>query len=164
METIIYLAILAAVSVFAVNSVLMIIKTFGSYRVLSNLNIGGATAMDRITREIRLADEVGEGSIFDTGSGRLVLNTIDPFSENPTTVEFYASSSKLMVKKGGGEEIALTPDSAELVSLVFRQLATTTNTFSEAIRIEIELYSERGNYQKTAKFYNTAVLRRSYGL
>lgn len=162
-EAVIYVAILAVVSVFAVNSVLLMIKTFGNYRVLRNLNTSGATAIERITREIRLADDVDGSSTFGTGLDHLILSTIDPFTENPTIIEFYASSSELMVKKGGGEEISLTPGNTELINLTFRELATTTNTISKAIKIEMELKSTRGNYQKTAKFYNTAVLRRSYG-
>ena len=163
MEMLIYAAILAVVSIFVVNSILMIVKSFNNYRTWRYVNASGEAAMERIVREIKLADSINAGtSVFDSNPGRLVLNTIDPDSESATTIEFYVSSSSLMVKEGGATGVTLTPSAVNLTNLIFREVATSTNAKSKAIRVEMEIRSGEGIYQKTAKFYDTAILRRSY--
>ncbi len=162
-EMLIYAAILASVSIFVVNSILMIVKSFNNYRAWRYVNVSGEAAMERITREIKLADDIQEStSVFDSSPGSLVLNTIDPDTESATTMEFYVSDSSLMIKEGGAAGVALTPSAVNLTSLIFREVATSTNTKSKAIKIEMEVRSGEGIYQKTEKFYDTAVLRRSY--
>ena len=162
-ETLIYVAILAAVSIFIVNSILMITKSFNNYRAWRNVNAAGEAAMERMVREIKLADSINMGtSVFDSNPGHLALNTIDPDTEAATTIEFYVSGNALMIKEGVQSGAVLTPSSVELMNLIFREVATSTDTKSKAIRIEMEIRSGTGNYQKTARFYDTAILRRSY--
>lgn len=162
-EMLIYAAILAVVSIFIVNSILMITKSFNNYRAWRNVNAAGEAAMERMAREIKLADSINAGtSVFDSNPGRLSLNTIDPDTETATTIEFYASGNILMVKEGVQSGVVLTPSGVELTNIIFREVAVSTNTKSKAIRIEMEIRSGTGSYQKTARFYDTAILRRSY--
>ncbi|MFC1751700.1 PilW family protein [Patescibacteria group bacterium] len=163
MEMVVYIAILAIVSILVVSSMLKMMSVYNGYRVSRSINIAGSTAMERITREIRLADNVvSTDSIFETHPGILKLDTIDPVSEVATTIEFFASSTQLMIKEGANPADVLTPPAIELTNLVFREVATSTNLNSKAIKVEVELKGERGNYEKTTKFYNTVILRRSY--
>lgn len=163
MEMVIYTAILAVFSVLVISSLLGMMKSFNGYRVSRYINFAGSVAMERITREIRLANDVAVvESVFETHPGALKLNTIDPVSEIATTIEFFASSTQLMVKEGADTAVILTPMALELTNLVFREVATSTNLNSYAIKVEMELKGERGNYEKTTKFYNTVLLRRSY--
>ncbi len=162
-EMIIYTAILSAVSVFVIAGLLKTIQAFNVYRVNRYINNSGVAAMERIITELRFANNVVTGSsVFDTHPGRLTLDTIDPATEAVTTVEFFASSTELMLKKGSQAAVALTPSPIELTNLVFRQVATTTNPNSKAVKVELELKGKRGNYQKSVKFYSTVVLRGSY--
>ncbi len=163
-EMVIYIAILSVVSIFVVDSLFKILEAFYRYRVSSSINTSAAVAMERMVREIRLADDIVVGSsVFDANPGHLFLNTIDPVTETATTIEFFASGNELMVKKGSGAAVALTHPDLELENLIFRQIATFTNMYSKAVKIELELMAGRGRYQKTINFYDTAVLRRSYG-
>ena len=162
LETVIYIAILALVSVLVINSILIMIRSFNSYRVLRHVNITGAIAMERITREIRFADTIDVGSIFETHPGRLVLQTIDPVTENPATIDFFMSGNDLMFQKGGESAVSLTPGETELTNLIFREVATSTNSLSKVVKIELTVKEKRGSYEKSANFYNTTILRRSY--
>lgn len=159
---VIYVAILGMVSIFVVNTILIIIKSFNGFRASSDLNTNGEIAMERMVREIRLADSIGAGSVFDSHPGHLILNTIDPNTELATTIEFFASTTALMIKEGSQGAIALTSENVELVNLVFREVATSTDLKSKAVKIEMEIRSKRPNFPKAAKFYSTIVLRRSY--
>ena len=151
-EMLIYVAILTAIFVFVVNSILITIKSFNGYRVTRYIAASAEAAMERMTREIRLANDINEASVFDGHPGHLILNSI----------EFFASSTQLMVKETSQNAEALTPAGVELINLVFREVATSTNSTSKTIKVEMELKAGKGNYQKTAKFYNTVVLRGSY--
>ncbi len=160
---VIYVAILGMVSIFVVNTILIIIKSFNGFRASSDLNTNGEIAMERMVREIRLADDVDSAiSVFDINPGHLILNTIDPNTELATTIEFFASTTALMIKEGSQSAIALTSENVELVNLVFREVATSTDLKSKAVKIEMEIRSKRPNFPKAAKFYSTIVLRRSY--
>ncbi len=99
-EMVIYVAILGMVSIFVVNTILIIIKSFNGFRASSDLNTNGEIAMERMVREIRLADDVDSAiSVFDINPGHLILNTIDPNTELATTIEFFASTTALMMKE-----------------------------------------------------------------
>jgi prepilin-type N-terminal cleavage/methylation domain-containing protein len=163
LEMVIYIAILAVVSVFVITSILNTMSAYGKYRVSRYINLAGSSAMERITREIRMADDIlAVESVFEVHPGKLKLSTIDPVSENTTTVDLFASSTQLMIKEGSDTEVALTPVALELTNLIFREVATSTNTNSYAIKVEMEIKGQKGNIEKTAKFYNTVILRRSY--
>ncbi len=159
-ETLIYIAILAVISVLAVNSILIITKSFNQYRLSRLINSAGQTAMERIIRETRLAGNIDDaGSIFDVHPGRLKPNTIDPDAETPATMEFFASSSVLMIKKGVTNAIPLTSENVSVASLIFRKISSPS---AKAVKIEIEIKSERGASFKTEKFRDSAVLRKIY--
>lgn len=160
MEMLIYIAILAVISVLAVNSILIIIKSFNQYRLLRFINAAGQMSMERIIREIRLAGDIDEtGSVFDIHPGRLKLNTVDPDTETSTTMEFFVSSDVLMLKKGETNAIPLTSDNVSLANLTFRKISASS---AKAVKIEMEIRSENGDFSKAEKFNNGAVLRKSY--
>lgn len=160
MEILIYISILAVVSVLTVNSILLVIKSFNQYRLSRLINSAGQMSMERVIREIRLAGDIDDTeSVFGVHPGRLKLNTIDPDTETPITMEFFASSGVLMLKKGEAGAIPLTSDNVSLNSLIFRKISSPA---SEGIKTEMEIRSERGALSKTEKFNNSAVLRKSY--
>jgi len=152
LEILIYTGIVALVSILVINSILIINSSFNSYRLTKYVNLSAATAMERMTREARLADTISEASVFDSHPGCLVFDS----------TEFFALSSQLMIKVGSDDSVALTPQGVEVSNLIFREVATSTNLHSKAIRIEMELSASRGKYEKSVKFYNTIVLRGSY--
>lgn len=159
-ETILYAAIISIVSVFVIGSVLVMMRTFNNIQLARNINISARISMERMIREIRLADSIDGTSVFDFNPGRLKLNTIDS-GDNPATVEFFLDGSNLMIKEGSGQPENLTGSGVKTSSLIFRQISASTT--SKAVRIELEIWdSLPQGYQKTEKFYDTAILRRSY--
>lgn len=163
METIVYTAILAVTTIFVINSLLKTVSAFNSFRVSKQINASAINALERMTREIKSAHQADEiNSIFDASPGRLIINKNDPDTGAPINIEFSVSNSRLMFQKGAENPIALTPSGTEISNLVFRQVATSTNQHSKAIKIEMTIKSGYGNYQKTENFYDTIVLRGSY--
>ena len=162
-ETIIYTAILAVTTIFVVNSLLKTVSAFNSFRVSKQINASAISAMEKMTREIKSADQVDKiNSVFDTNPSKLIINKTDPNTGAPAVIEFSVSNSRLTIKKDNDAPIALTSSGTEVINLIFRQVATSTNQRSEAIKIEMTIKSGYGNYQKTENFYDTIVLRGSY--
>lgn len=163
METIVYTAILAVTTIFVINSLLKTVSAFNNFKVSKQINTSAINALERMTREIKSAYQTDEiNSIFDTSPGRLIIKKNDPDTGAPITIEFSVSSSRLMFQKDAENPIALTPSGTEISNLTFRQVATSTNQHSEAIKIELAIKSGYGSYQKTENFYDTIVLRESY--
>lgn len=159
-ETIVYITIFAIISVLAVNSLVMVMKSFNQGRLWSRICASAETATERMTREIRLAYDIDLGlSTLNFHPGHLFLNTYD-VSGAPTTIDFYLDNGILMVSEGGGAAVALTSSQVEVTNLVFRPISAPST--SKAIKIELEIRGTQGNYQKTERFYNTAILRGSY--
>jgi len=150
-ELLIYTAILAAVSVFMISSILITIKSFNDYRLSRNISVSAASAMERMVREVRQASDVSGAGVFDVSPGHLVLDT----------AEFFADSGRLVIKNAGGNTY-LTPQDLIVSNLIFREVATSTNQVSKAVKIEMELTGGQGSYAKSEKFQTTVVLRGSY--
>jgi hypothetical protein len=143
-----------------VGSILIIIRVSTNIRLARNLNISSRTAMERIIREIRLADSIDGTSTFGSHPGYLKLNTIDA-NNNPTTMEFFLTGSNLMIQEGASSPESLTSSNVTVSNLVFYQISPSTA--SKAIKVEMTLTSILPNgQQKSEKFYDTVVLRRSY--
>lgn len=160
-EILIYVSMLVIVSVFVINTILIMTKSFGSIKTTRIINTSSEVAMERMIGEIRLADSIDVNlSDFDSHPGKLILNTIDPFTEAVTTIEFSISGNTLQVKKGASSAVPLTAYDVRVNNLIFKRLINST--VSEAIKIELELESGKGNNIKSSKFYSTVVLRRSY--
>lgn len=162
-ETMVYTAILAVTTIFVVSSLLKTVSAFNSFRVSKQINASAISALEKMTREIKSAGQVDEiNSVFDTNPSKLIINKTDPNTGAPTIIEFSVSNSRLTIKKDNDAPIALTSSGTEIINLVFRQVATSTNQRSKAIKIEMTIKSGYGNYQKTENFYDTIVLRGSY--
>lgn len=161
MEMVIYIAILSVIVVLVASSVLAMSKSLSSIQASRKINNFAETSIERIVREIRFANSVDvSGSTFGVNPGTLKLNTINPIDELSTTVEFYQSGTNLMIKEGLGAPEDITPSSLSVTDLKFYDVVVPG--VSEAIKIEIEVKSTSIFGDKTEKFYNTVVLKRSY--
>lgn len=159
-ELIIYIAILAIISILVIDIILVMTKSLGTISVVRNINNSAEVALERMTREIRLAKDINvSASNFDAHPSRLALNTINPLTGDATTMEFFLDNDLLMLSKGGGAPKPLSSSRTKVTNLVFRQINTPA---SKSIKIEMEIQGERGNLLKSEKFYNTATLRQSY--
>lgn len=157
-EMIIYIAFFATLSVLALDSTLLVMKSFYNIRLSQNINQSATVGLERMSREIRNAYEIDTiNSTFGTTPGRLTLKTKDSTGVN-TTIEFYVSGSQLAIKEGGVDKGSLMTKNAVLTNLVFRQIA---NPNSRAVKIEMTIRDTRGVLQKDVNFYDTIVLRGS---
>lgn len=159
-ETIVYAAVLAVLFVIVVHGLLELSRTYKSLTVSRRLTLSSTSLMERMTYEIRQANDVDlSNSILNTSPGKLVLNTTLA-DGTPTTVEFSVSTSTLVMKQGGTSLGSLTSASTTIDSVIFKLL--TNGSVSKAVRVETQISATSGGYSKTAKLYNTIILRGSY--
>jgi type II secretory pathway pseudopilin PulG len=159
-ELVVYMAILATVSIVVVGSIIMLARSFGKIKVSRALNETAKNSIERMVGEIRYANGMDvAGSIFGSSPGKIKLNTTDRTSGVATTTEIYLSGTVLNIKEGSGVAQALTPSGVSVSSLIFRNLTTAT---SSAVKMEIVFNASSGRFQKTENFYDTIILRQSY--
>ncbi len=163
LETVVYVTLLAILSISVVNTIIVTVKATPSLKVTQNINYSSGLVMDRLTREIRTAYDIDlVNSTFDASLGRLTLKTTQT-DETLTTIEFYISNGVLNVKEAGIDQGSLISQDTQIKNLIFRQVNTNN---SKAVKIELEIESKLGqlpqNKQKSATFYNTVILRGSY--
>lgn len=157
-EVIVYIAILAVLSTFAVNTLLLIHSSLAEIRVTRALNASAAVAVERMIRVIRDGRSVNIGaSTFGSSPGVLALTG----SESPAlTHRFSVSGKALLLESGSNPAVRLTPSGVLVENLVFRLV--TASTTSQAIKVELTLAASTGKATTTQNFYGTAVLRNSY--
>jgi len=159
LEMVLYIGIMAIISVLAMQSLFVMIRAFTNIRVMQDLNSSAATAVERMAFEIRSAYDVDTGnSTLGTNPGMLALLTTDSGGSN-TTAGFSIVSDTLRVSEGGVDAGALTAPNIVVDSLIFNSIITTN---SEAVKIQIQLSATRGNTTETKTFYDTIILRGSY--
>lgn len=159
LEMVLYAAALGATAVISINATLLMTKTFVQLRISRDLNSSAVTVLERVTREIREAYAIDLGaSSLGVNPGRLMLQTKDSGGAD-TTVEFYVQQGILKVREGGIDRGALMSSSTQATSFVVR---STSNTLSDAVKIDLTLTGTRGSVSKTRNFFTTVVLRGSY--
>ncbi len=157
-EIIVYIAILGALIVVAVNTILTIHSSLGAIRLTRLYSSTEALAMERTIRVIRDAQSVDvAASTFDVSPG--VLSLVG--SEDPAVTRLLSlSGGALQLKDGAAPDQALTPPGVVVTSLIFRHI--TGGSVSEAVKVEMTLSASSGRATTTQKVYGTAVLRNSY--
>ena len=148
-EMLFYIFILVLLLLVIVGILTSIVKSQRDFKASRDIENAAVVSLERITREIRNAS-----SITSAGANNLLLN----ITGGPA-IEFFASSTVLSIKEGGVYVGPLTPLSVSLTNLMFRPLNSGN---SSAVKIEMTLQSGAENFQKSASFYSTAVLRGSY--
>lgn len=151
LEVLVYLSILAVMTIFVVDSTLSIYRAFLNIRVERQLSINGDVVIETVVRSIRAATSTDvASSVFGTNPGVLRLGA----------KTFSLSGETLQMLEGGGPAKKLT-SGVRVRSLVFyRSLATTTN--SELIKIELGLEGGTGVFMKSKNFFASSVLRGTY--
>ena len=154
-ETIIYVGILSIVYFLIVSTLISFNSSYRNVVALRIVDNSAIDAMERMTRDIRLA------SIIDTGNSTLgtspgVLTLIATSGGVSTTTKFYVQSGVLKVDVNGSYYGPLTLASATVTSLTFRRLSTTT---SEAVKIDMIISGVTGPVTKTKSYHSTIILR-----
>lgn len=121
-EAVIYISILTIISVFVVNMILDATGAFGKASIKRKIAEQGAAALERMLRDIRLANSTNGSSVFNVHPGKLVLDT--PFGpEDPatTTKQFFLSNNNLILQIGPTTTLLLT-NNTKITNLVFRSI------------------------------------------
>jgi len=153
-EIMIYLAIFTALSILVINSFIVILSSFNVTNMNRSLLESGTTSMEKITREIRQAENIDASST----DASLVLNSRD-ISGALVSTKFINEDGKLNLYKGGELEGGLLDDNILITNLSFKRITTTE---SQAVKIEMTLEYSLGKETKSENFYNTIILRGGY--
>ncbi len=157
-ETILYTALFAMLSIFIINALLGMMKTYKNVQANHELLESSHVTFELITREIRNAKSIDTGvSVFDTNPGTLKLNTTDA-SDVAKTVKFLVSSGTLKYYENDVLTDDITLAKVSITSLIFRKILTTKG---QAVRVEMTLQSLR-NTAKSITLYDTVALRSKY--
>lgn len=158
-ELIVYVALLAVVTVLAIQSTMTMTRAFADLRVSRDLNSSATALLERISRDARSAESINAAqSTLGTNPGVLMLNTTDT-GGTATTIEYYVEGGLVKIRENGVAQGAIMGSHTTIDNFVVRQL---TNTNTEAVRVEATITATRGDITKTRNFYTTIVLRGSY--
>lgn len=156
-EIIMYLAILAGITIVIVNILTQISSSRTRLTAAQRVATSAGLSLDRMAREIHTATGVSTTtSVLGTSPGRLVLNGLE--SGSPYTIEFSLSGNTLNIIRNGVTTGPLTEAGTSVTELIFRHSASSTD---QAISIEMTIQSGTSTSYRSEKFYTTAVLRQS---
>lgn len=161
LEILVYIVVLSLVANVTVNGLIIMTRSFNESRANRDLASSGASAMERLGREIRAGVSIdGAGSTFITSPGVLKLNTLDENNVAHTiTFNVSGSPAQLMLTRDGSSVGALTTPHVAVESFIVRQMAVGGES---AVKVELTLRAVRASGGKTANFYNTVILRGTY--
>jgi len=155
-EMVIYVAILAVISIVVINMLLSFTGTYKTIVAMRAAENSGIDSMERMTRDIRAASSVDTGnSTLGTSPGVLTLVSSSGAGTS-TTTKFYVSSGVLKVNVNNEYIGPLTGSNASTTSLVFRLL---DNGYSKAIKIDLSIDGQVGGITKSKTYHSTIILR-----
>jgi prepilin-type N-terminal cleavage/methylation domain-containing protein len=160
-EMVVYVAILALLTVGVIRLVLILSFNFAEIRAERRLMASSDVALETLVREVRLASAVAtSSSIFGTSPGKLVLQTFrSPIDLTPVVRTFTINAARLTRQDDSGPQEFLTPPEVKITNLTFWHLATSTSILS-TLKITIE--AGQGKALESKTFYASAVLRQNY--
>ncbi|MBU6414706.1 hypothetical protein KGQ34_00475 [Patescibacteria group bacterium] len=159
-ELIIYGAILAFISLFAVHTLLTVTAAFSQARTERLINENGNSIMERLMREIRFAQAVDDASVLGANPSDLILKTFaSPTDDTPASIEFSSANKNLLFKTRAGNTIQLNADSIAVPVFTATKLINGS-TVGIKFQLALQASSTKINIQKI--FYGTAILRGSY--
>lgn len=158
LEMLVALAIASFIFVIIVNLLSVYLRSYATFQAVERVNAAGIVAMERMTREIKLATNVNNGSsTFDTHPGKLLLDTT--IGGSAATIEFYLDGETLKIKKDGVVTGALTGERVSVDTLIFSLVGSGS---SQLIKIEMDISTGSGSSTKSALFLTSALLRGTY--
>lgn len=160
-EIVIYVAILAALSALVINTIIIMFSAFAKARLSQRIAIDGETALERLTRETRLASSVNDGqSVLDINLSVLALNSVkSAIDPAPVLKRFFVSDNRLVLQENSDPPVYLTSPKSAVSQFLISKIATAK---SEAIKISLTVEAKSGSAESGRSFYNTVILRGSY--
>jgi type II secretory pathway pseudopilin PulG len=151
-ETVIYVSLLAIISVIIINGVFSFTDSYRKLTVLRLLDHSAQTALERMTRDIRQAVSVDtSNSSLGVSPGVLSLN--NPGSQ---TSKYYVSSGVLKMDENGTYYGPLTASTTTVTGLTFRFIS---GSVSSAVKIDMTISATDGQTTATKNYHSTVILR-----
>jgi type II secretory pathway pseudopilin PulG len=155
-EAIIYVAVLAIVSVLVVQVLMVMSRSFLEFRIARAATAGGTAAMERVIREVRWAASINvSDSLAGSHPGRLTLRRA-----TGETVVIYAENNQLYIIENNVTSSLLPAR----VSVTDFRVWLLDNSRSEGVKIELAVESGQGQKTRQAKYYSSAILKDSYNV
>lgn len=160
LETVLYIGIVALLSGLVINTIFALFSSAGKARSIQRVTLDGETAMERITRELRLASAVAPHSILRTNPSLLTIRTRRSAYDN-TAVEKHITltGSRLTIQENAEPPEYLTSPNVIVRSFI---ASTMTTPHAKAAKVELLLEAGQGRTLTSESFFNSAVLRESY--
>ena len=160
MELIVYIAIMVVLVTIVTIGIVQMSRILARVHGDRKTSSAAQTAIERITREIRLAKSASLVS-----PSEIVLTTYADF--NPNTVSFVdraikLQSQKIVLVNADLTLSDLTSGEARVTNLVFTELAPATFIDSRAVRVEATIEAGVAPYNSRRTYYSTAILQGSY--
>lgn len=153
-EIIVYMALVLTIVVGSVNALLSYAEVVDMLRVRTQLAETAQGALERITREVRNANEVdvaGSDLVKATSTLSLIGDEYDTIISGTTT--------QLMISRDGGADVPLNSGNITLDSFyVYHYTAVDV----EMLRMVLTMSSQSGDRSLTETFTSSVVLRGSY--
>lgn len=157
MEVTIYSAILALIVSLSVASIISSWRGFQKARIDGQIAKNGEFVLEKITRDVRLAENVGAASGFGTSPGVLELIS------GATSTKYYLFGQILQRKESGNNPENITSGDSRATSIIFwNEFVSSSDISSRIIKVEFTLESGEGALLKQRKFFGSAVLRGAY--
>lgn len=158
-EILIYIAVFAVLTTVVMNAFIVLTSFYAQNRTHHDLLENGNSVMERMSREIRSANNIRTGtSTLGTSPGVLDLDSVDA-SNNAQTVKFSTTSGELNLSVNNTNLGNLLSSNVQVTSLVFRKITTTNST---AVKIEMTLRDTKDQTSLEENFYDTIILRGGY--
>jgi type II secretory pathway pseudopilin PulG len=152
-ELVIYTALLAVISVFVVNALLVTGKAFRKIQMVRATNASAESALERIVREIREARRaqiVTLGGVQELQLDKDNDGTFETLIRRDTGTIPYPS----IAIQPAGPTVYLTSNRIPVTSLTFNYMPESGVRSASAVRVRMTINGKN--------FYATAVLRGSY--
>lgn len=163
LELIVYSALIGVLVILVFSSIVRLGTALTKAKSNRQLNSVGNLTLERIIREIRLANDISA-----TTTSSVILDTIDnPNDENQIQAEIKLLNSAIMLQKPypSGTVLKLTPDEVNITRLKFVQInakaSGSSTTTSKSLRIEIDANTGEGNKSASTTYHGYAILRES---
>lgn len=160
-ETIIYVAVFAMISIALVQLTISINQTYAAIKSTQALEVSASDSLNRMSHDIRNSTSVimGDSSVFGVSPGRLSLSYKDSTGALRTVEYYLDSSNMLQVKENNISMGKLTASSTPVSNLIFTLINTGNST---AIKIDMSLETQKNKATTTESFHSTYILRGSY--
>lgn len=155
-EMLVYVALLVAVLVVIVNSLIVVMGAYRTLTATRDVHASAVASMDRLAFDLRRALRVDtSASAFDTHPGVLAV-VVDEGGAEHTYTYSLSGEALALARDGVSQGFLSRATSTAITSLVFRHL---NDGAAQAVRIEMTIEADGGKGTTTASFFDTFTLR-----